>query len=58
MVVSIDKATALRMYDKVQGYWAESENGAARTTGAVKRRQRPAQRDRRLAELRQRLQVL
>ncbi len=64
IVVSIDKATALRMHDKVRAHWAaetarvEQELGALayRPVGAMTPEQ--ARRDLRTAELKQRLQVL
>lgn len=65
MVVSIDKATALRMYNKVQDYWAEERQRVEREIGTLDYGKKggemspeAAQRDRRLAELRQRQQVL
>jgi type I restriction enzyme R subunit len=64
MVVSIDKATALRMHDKVKLHWAaetvrlREELGELtyRTGGGMTPEQ--ARRDLRMAELRQRLEVL
>lgn len=64
MVVSIDKATALRMHDKVKAHWAaetarvEQELGALtyQPTGAMTPEQ--ARRELRMGELKQRLQVL
>ena len=64
MVVSIDKATAVRMYDKVQKLWGDEragQDGAGRAgLPAAQRRWTPeqAQRDRRIAELKHRLDVL
>lgn len=65
MVVSIDKATALRMYNKVQTYWSEERQRVEREIGALEYKGKggeaspeAAQRDRRLAELRQRQHVL
>jgi len=65
MVVSIDKATALRMYDKVKRYWAaealrvQEELGklAYMLQGGGMTPER-ARRDARMAELKQRLVVL
>ena len=65
MVVSIDKATALRMYDKVKLHWSTdliktqkelSELSNAPVTGGMNPEQ--ARRDVRMAELKQRLNVL
>ena len=65
MVVSIDKATALRMYDKVKLYWSTdliktqkelSELSNAPVTGGMSPEQ--ARRDVRMAELKHRLNVL
>lgn len=65
MVVSIDKATAVRMYDKVKVYWeaetrrVEKELGALHyqsTSGGMTPEQ--ARRDLRMADLKQRLDVL
>ena len=65
MVVSIDKATALRMYDKVKLHWAadlaqtQKELGVltyASLGGGMSAEQ--ARRDARIAELKQRLEVL
>ena len=64
MVVSIDKATALRMHDKVKAHWAaetaqvEKELGelAYQNLGGMSPEQ--ARRDLRIAELKQRLEVL
>jgi len=64
MVVSIDKATALRMYDKVQAHWAvetarvQSELAALKYLPGSDMSPEQAQRDRRRAELKQRLAVL
>jgi type I restriction enzyme R subunit len=64
MVVSIDKATAVRMYDKVRACWAlETERvlGELRTIEYQVRGESSsvaAQRDLRMAELKQRLAVL
>lgn len=64
MVVSIDKATALRMYNKVQAHWG-AETARVQTELAALRYQpggdmspEQAQRDLRRAELKQRLAVL
>ncbi len=65
MVVSIDKATALRMYDKVKLHWADDlastqkelgELAYAPVEGGMTSEQ--ARRDVRMAELQQRLNVL
>jgi type I restriction enzyme R subunit len=65
MVVSIDKATALRMYDKVKLHWAADlantqkelgELAYAPEVGGMSAEQ--ARRDLRIAELKQRLDVL
>lgn len=64
MVVSIDKATALRMHDKVKAHWAaetarvQQELGALtyQPSGAMTPEQ--ARRELRMGELKQRLQVL
>ena len=65
MVVSIDKATALRMHDKVRRCWtAETERARmelaelAYQPGGGEMTPEQAKRDRRLAELRHRLTVL
>jgi type I restriction enzyme R subunit len=64
MVVCIDKATALRMYDKVERFWAEersrveAELSALRATPAGEGSQERASRDRRLAEIGARLETL
>jgi len=65
MVVSIDKATALKMHDKVKKYFS-AETGRVRdelgTLNLLPRDTEPAdeleRRDRRMAELRQRLDIL
>ena len=64
MVVSIDKATALRMHDKVKAHWAietarvQQELGTLtyQPSGAMTPEQ--ARRELRMGELKQRLQVL
>lgn len=65
MVVSIDKATALRMYDKVQAHWAAETARVQAEIGELHYQPRggeatpeQARRDLRLAELKQRLNVL
>lgn len=64
MVVSIDKATALRMYDKVKKYWAAETDRVQKELGALAHLPRgegspeQARRDLRMAELKQRLAVL
>jgi type I restriction enzyme R subunit len=65
MVVSIDKATALRMYDKVKKYWDAERERVESELSALTSLLRggestpaQAQRDARKAELRQRLEVL
>ena len=65
MVVSIDKATAVRMYDKVKQYWTEETNHVMQELGALALLPRgsettpeQARRDMRKAELKQRLDVL
>lgn len=65
MMVSIDKATALRMYSKVQAYWSEEMERVEREIGVLDYGAKggestpdAAKRDRRLAELRQRQYVL
>ncbi len=64
MVVSIDKATALRMYDKVRRYWAEETARVQTELGQVHYQPgggmspEQARRDLRLAELKARLDVL
>ena len=63
MVVSIDKATALRMYDKVKAHWATEIERVQKELGEL--HYQPggmtlgqARRDLRMAELKQRLKVL
>jgi type I restriction enzyme R subunit len=63
MVVSIDKATALRMYDKVKVHWATEIERVQKELGEL--HYQPggmtpgqARRDLRMAELKQRLEVL
>jgi type I restriction enzyme R subunit len=65
MVVSIDKATALRMHDKVKKHWAAETARVQKELGELAYGPRggeqsldQAQRDVRLAELRTRLEVL
>ncbi|GAB1719602.1 MAG: DEAD/DEAH box helicase [Nitrosospira sp.] len=67
MVVSIDKATALRMHDKVKAHWAAETARVQKELGELHYRPHPAghgmmpeqaRRDLRMAELRQRLEVL
>jgi len=65
MVVSIDKATALRMHDKVKAHWAAETVRVQRELGELAYQPRggeltpeQARRDLRMAELRQRLDVL
>lgn len=65
MVVSIDKATTLRMFDKVQAHWAAETVRVQRELGELAYVPRggemtpdQARRDLRMAELKQRLQVL
>jgi type I restriction enzyme, R subunit len=65
MVVSIDKATALKMHDKVKKHWTAETARAQKALGALRYQplggeatQEKAQRDARLAELRARLEVL
>ena len=64
MVVCIDKATALRMHDKVKRFWAEersrveAELAALRATPAGEGSPEMASRDRRLSELGARLETL
>ena len=64
MVVSIDKATALRMYDKVRRYWVEETASVQKELGELHYQRgsgmspEQARRDLRLAELKQRLEVL
>lgn len=52
MVVSIDKATALRMHDKVKAHWATETERVRKELGE------PAQSDAHVAELKARLDVL
>ena len=65
MVVSIDKATALRMYDKVKQYWAAETARVQTELGELAHQPlsgdmspEQARRDLRMAELKQRLEVL
>jgi type I restriction enzyme R subunit len=65
MVVSIDKATALRMHDKVKAQWAAETKGVREELGDLAYQPRGgetgaelARRDARVAELRARLDVL
>jgi len=65
MVVSIDKATAIRMYDKVKTYWAAETQRVEKELGALHYQSSPggmtpeqARRDVRMAELKKRLNVL
>ena len=65
MVVSIDKATALRMHDKVKRHWAAETARVEKDLGELSYHScdpgmtpAQAQRDLRAAELKQRLQVL
>lgn len=65
MVVSIDKATALRMYDKVNKYWAIETERVQQELGELAYHPRggeltpeQAKRDQRSAQLKQRLDVL
>lgn len=64
MVVSIDKATALRMHDKVKVHWAaetarvEKELGELHYQPGAGMTPEQARRDLRMAELKQRLEVL
>ena len=65
MVVSIDKATALRMHDKVKVHWAAETACVQKELGELAYQPRggemtpeQARRDLRMAELRQRLDVL
>jgi len=64
MVVCIDKATALRMHDKVRAHWLTETARVRQELGELDYRPREgmtpeqARRDLRMAELRQRLQVL
>jgi type I restriction enzyme R subunit len=64
MVVSIDKATALRMHDKVKVYWAAETARVQKELGELHYQPgggmtpEQARRDLRMAELKQRLEVL
>lgn len=65
MVVSIDKATALRMHDKVKKHWADETVRVQQEMGELAYQRRggestpeQARRDLRMAELKQRLDVL
>ena len=64
MVVSIDKATALRMHDKVKVYWAAETARVQKELGELHYQPgggmtpEQARRDLRIAELKQRLDVL
>ncbi len=65
MVVSIDKATALRMHDKVKVHWAAETARVQKELGELAYQPRggemtpeQARRDLRMAELKQRLEVL
>jgi len=65
MVVGIDKATALRMHDKIHKHWASETERVRRDLGDLGYRPRDgdlapvlAQREARAAELRARLDVL
>lgn len=64
MVVSIDKATALRMHDKVRAHWAAETERVRKALGELSylpgagMTPEQAQRDLRMAELKQRLDVL
>jgi type I restriction enzyme R subunit len=65
MVVSIDKATALRMHDKVKVHWAAETAQVQKELGELQYKivsggmtPEQARRDLRIAELKQRLQVL
>lgn len=64
MVVSIDKATALRMYDKVKMHWAAEIERVQKELGELHYQPSggmtpgQARRDLRMAELKQRLKVL
>lgn len=64
MVVSIDKATALKMHDKVRKYWAQETERVQRELGELsylppgKGSPEQARRDLRIAELKSRLAVL
>uniref|UniRef100_UPI00262F5203 type I restriction endonuclease subunit R n=1 Tax=Propionivibrio sp. TaxID=2212460 RepID=UPI00262F5203 len=64
MVVSIDKATALRMHDKVKAHWAAETARVQKELGELHYQPgggmtpEQARRDLRMAELKQRLEVL
>ncbi len=64
MVVSIDKATALRMHDKVRKYWAEAKVETQQELGRISYQSGGEQtadqalRDLRLAELKARLEAI
>jgi type I restriction enzyme R subunit len=65
MVVSIDKATALRMYDKVKAHWTAETTRVQQVLGELSYLPRgggmsaeQARHDRRVTELKQRLNVL
>ena len=64
LVVSIDKATALKMHDKVRVYWAAETERVRKELGELHYRpgggmtSEQARRDLRIAELKQRLAVL
>ncbi|AKU14278.1 HsdR family type I site-specific deoxyribonuclease [Azoarcus sp. CIB] len=65
MVVSIDKATALRMHDKVKAHWTAETARVEKELGELAYQPRggemmpeQARRDLRMAELKQRLEVL
>ena len=65
MVVAIDKATAIRMHDKVRAHWsAETERVGSELQGLIHRARggettpQQAQRDARIAELKARMEVL
>jgi type I restriction enzyme R subunit len=65
MVVSIDKATALKMYDKVRKHWAVEKAQVEKTLGAMAYKPKggeigveQARRDARRGELQRRLQLL
>ncbi len=65
MVVSIDKATALRMYDKVKTHWASETESVQKELGVLtyqtlggEMSPEKARRDARIGELKQRLHVL
>jgi type I restriction enzyme R subunit len=64
MVVSIDKATALKMHDKVRKFWAQERAAVEKELGELsylprgEASQELARRDLRMAELKDRLRVL